>query len=76
MIEDVEKHSHDIILTNYEDVEKAERSGLHKSTEIFHSEDGAEACHVVKSQKSKIKDKIPSHIGSAILQWSKLIFLR
>ena len=33
-------------------------------------------CYVSSSKKSKVVDNKPVHIGVAILQWSKLLFLR
>ena len=76
MIENVEKHSKDIILTDWEDEAKATRSGLYQKTDDYYGEDETLKCFVVTSLKSKVKDKIPSHIGSSILMWSKLLFLR
>ena len=78
MIEDVRRHSEDKVFSRYdlEDVEKVKRSGFYRGTDEFLGEDGFVKSFVCKSLKSKITDKIPLQIGCAILQWSKLLFLR
>ena len=78
MIEDVRKHSQNTILSRYDldDLDKAKRSGLYMGTDEYFGEDGFVKSFSIKSQKRKIVDKIPSQIGCAILQWSKLLFLR
>ena len=78
MIEDVRRHSQNTILSRYDldDLDKAKRSGLYQATDEYFGEDGFVKSFSIKSQKRKIVDKIPSQIGCAILQWSKLLFLR
>ena len=74
--EDVTKHKNDFVTTEYSDVAKVERTPrCHAIHEIF-GEDGEIACWSVTESKEEIRDSKPVHIGVAILQHSKLLFIK
>ena len=78
MIEDVRRHTKNSIVSEWEEEEdqRNKKGGLLKSKTNYLGEDGTTKCTIITSHKRKIQDSIPSHIGCAILQWSKLLFLR
>ena len=55
---------------------KDEKSPFFKKSSEVLTEDGEIACYVTNLTKAVVKDDKPVHIGVAILQWSKLLFLR
>ena len=74
--ENVLKHSVTKLVTDCDELEKERQSPFFKdSVEVLDEADDL-ACYMVRSKKKKITDAKPVHIGVAILQWSKLLFLR
>ena len=55
------------------EVERTPR--CHAINEVY-GEDGEIACWSVTESKREIRDSKPVHVGIAILQWSKLLFIR
>lgn len=63
-------------MTNDDKLEKLFKSPFFKdSTEVYDERDDL-ACYMVKMDKKKITDNKPVHIGVAILQWSKVLFIK
>ena len=63
-------------MTDADRLEKLMKSPYFQdSVEILNEADDL-ACYKVKMKKKKIKDSKPVHIGVAILQWSKVLFIR
>ena len=74
--ENVLKHSVTKLVTDGDELEKERQSPFFKDcVEVLDEADDL-ACYMVRSKKKKITDAKPVHIGVAILQWSKLLFLR
>jgi len=74
--ENVAKHRNNNLYTDFDDLLKDERSPFFKKSSEVLTEDGEVACYVTNLTKAVVKDDKPVHIGVAILQWSKLLFLR
>ena len=73
--ENVTKHDNTFLVTDGDKLEKKLRSPFFKdSTEVYDETDDL-AGYMVKMQKSKIDDSKPVHVGVAILQWSKVLFI-
>ena len=74
--ENVAKHRQNRLYDALDDVVKDEKSPFFKKmTEVYNENDDI-ACYLTNLIKAKVKDDKPVHIGVAILQWSKLLFLR
>ena len=74
--ENVAKHRNINLYTELDELVKDERSPFFKKmTEIYNESDDI-ACYMTNLTKAVVKDNKPVHIGVAILQWSKLLFLR
>ena len=74
--EDVEKHSKLKVVFEADKLDKLQRSALCTSEHSIIDEDGEEVAHEVRMLKAKITDDKPLLYGLAILQWSKILFLR
>ena len=75
MGESVEKYRTTTITTDDLKATKLKKSALHKNHETLIA-DGEIACHELSNIKAMQEDNKPVHIAVAILQNSKLIFLR
>ena len=64
------------ILTEDADLERRKKSPFYRGRKDVYDEDDQLACYIVKMDKKKITDSKPVHIGIAILQWSKVLFIR
>lgn len=64
------------VYTDPKDLYEDKRSPFWSSYDEVHDENDELVCYVSSSKKSKVVDNKPVHIGVAILQWSKLLFLR
>ena len=70
------KHGVTKLVTDGDDLEKLLKSPFFKdSVEVLDEMDDF-ACYMVKMRKKKITDAKPVHIGVAILQWSKVLFIK
>ena len=70
------KHNDTRLVTDADRLEKLMKSPYFKeSVEVLDETDDL-ACYKVKMNKKTIKDAKPVHIGVAILQWSKVLFIR
>ena len=74
--ENVSKHRNNNLYTDFDDLLKDEKSPFFKKSSEVLTEDGEVACYVTNLTKAVVNDDKPVHIGVAILQWSKLLFLR
>ena len=74
--ENVAKHRQNRLYDALDDVVKDEKSPFfNKMSEVYDESDDI-ACYLTNLTKAVVKDDKPVHIGVAILQWSKLLFLR
>ena len=64
------------LVTDEEKLEKYWKSPFYRDNQEVYDENDELACYLVKMDKKKIKDNKPVHIGVAILQWSKVLFIR
>ena len=70
------KHRQNRLYDALDDVVKDEKSPFfNKMSEVYDESDDI-ACYLTNLTKAVVKDDKPVHIGVAILQWSKLLFLR
>ena len=74
--EDVEKHTKLKVVFEADKLDKLQRSALCANEHSIIDEEGDEVAHEVRMLKAKITDDKPILYGLAILQWSKLLFLR
>ena len=74
--ENVEKHSNTHLFPPDHDISKFIKRALYKDHVVIQNEEGEAGATEVTSNRKTIDDSKPVHIGVAILQWSKLIFLR
>ena len=74
--ENVLKHTVTKLITDGDELEKELQSPFFKDCVEVYDEADDLACYMVKQRKKKITDAKPVHIGVAILQWSKLLFIR
>ena len=70
------KHKNMHIVTEDKDLERRWRSPFFRNKKEVYDEDDQLACYLVSMDKKTIKDSKPVHIGVAILQWSKVLFIR
>ena len=70
------KHKNDFVLTEWSEVARIQRSAFCKNVHPVTGEDGEVACWQVTEAKKNINDSKPVHLGVAILQYSKLLFIR
>ena len=64
------------MVTDGDKLEKIIRSPFFNDFDEIYDETDDLAGYMVKSEKSKIRDAKPVHVGVAILQWSKVLFIR
>ena len=70
------KHSVTKLVTDDKDLQRYLKSPFYRrDREVLDAEDEF-ACYVVTLDKKKIVDSKPVHVGDAILQWSKYLFIR
>ena len=70
------KHNDTRLVTDADRLEKLMKSPYFKeSVEVLDETDDL-ACYKVKMVKKTIKDSKPVHVGVAILQWSKVLFIK
>ena len=72
----VERHTDLKVCNTDKEVALLERSPLCKQKNEICDEDGEEIAVEVIMKKKKIKDNKPITFGLAILQWSKLLFIK
>ena len=70
------KHTNTKIVTDEKKLDKLCRNPFYRIDKEVYDGDDDFACYIVKMDKKKIKDDKPVHIGVAILQWSKVLFIR
>ena len=70
------KHRENNLYTKLEELKLDERSPFFRKTTEVLDEDDELACYLTNLTKGVVSDNKPVHIGVAILQWSKLLFLR
>ena len=73
--EQVSRHRDTRIYTDLNDVIKDEKSPFFRQTKEVIDENGDLQGYLVTKTKQKVTDNLPVHIGVAILQWSKYIFI-
>ena len=64
------------MVTDEKDFEKHRRNPFFRHDDEVYDENNNLACYMVKMDRKKIKDSKPVHMGVAILQWSKVLFVR
>ena len=74
--ENVLKHSVTKLVTDYKELDDYCRNPFYRHDKEVYDENNELACYLVKMDKKKITDSKPVHIGVAILQWSKVLFIR
>ena len=74
--ENVLKHSVTRLVTDNKDLERYAKSPFYRCDKEVYDGNDALACYIVQMDKKKIKDSKPIHVGDAILQWSKLLFIK
>ena len=74
--ENVEKHKNTSLYPPGYDIARLARRTMYKDHVVIQNEEGEAGATKVTSLKKTITDSKPVHIGVAILQWSKLLFLR
>ena len=74
--ENVMKHLVTKLVTEDKDLERYRKNPFYRTRKDVHDENDKLACYLVKMDKKKITDSKPVHIGVAILQWSKVLFIR
>ena len=74
--ENVEKHKNTSLYPPGYNIAKLARRTMYKDHVVIQNEEGEAGATEVTSLKKTITDSKPVHIGVAILQWSKLLFLR
>ena len=70
------KHRDTNLYTSLDELAEDERSPFFRKTSEVMDENGEIACYMTNLTKADVSDNKPCHIGVAILQWSKLLFLR
>ena len=70
------KHSVTKLVTDDKDLERYKRNPFYRTDKEVYDGNDALACYIVQMDKKKIKDSKPIHVGDAILQWSKLLFIK
>ena len=73
--EQVSRHRDTRVYTDLNDVIKDEKSPFFRQTKEIIDENGDLQGYLVTKTKQKVTDNLPVHIGVAILQWSKYIFI-
>ena len=64
------------MVTDHKDLDKYSCNPFFRhDSEVYNASDEL-ACYIVKMDKKKIRDSKPVHMGVAILQWSKVLFIR
>ena len=74
--ENVEKHKNTSLYPPDYNIAKLARRTMYKDHVVIQNEEGEAGATEVTSLRRTIEDSKPVHIGVAILQWSKLLFLR
>ena len=74
--EKVEKHTSTSLFPPDQNIAKILKRALYKDHVVIQNEEGEAGATEVTCDKKIIEDDKPVHIGVAILQWSKLLFLR
>ena len=70
------KHSDTRLVTDSDELETLFKSPFYESNLEVYDEADNLTCYKVKMKKNKITDSKPVHIGVAILQWSKVLFIK
>ena len=70
------KHKKTHILTDEAALEKKKKKPFYRGRKEVYDEHDELACYIVQMDKKHITDSKPVHIGVAILQWSKVLFIR
>jgi len=76
MCENVEKYTDSRLIYDEEKLNKLVRKPFFMSDMKLKNEAGELGAYEVISKKKKILNSKPHHVGVAILQYSKLLFLR
>ena len=74
--EKVEDHKNTSLYPPNHNITKIARRAVYKHHVVIENEEGEASATEVTLDKKTIEDEKPVHIGVAILQWSKLLFLR
>ena len=74
--ENVEKHSNTNLYPPDHNITRLIKKALYKDHVVIQNEEGEAGATEVTCNRKTIEDSKPVHIGVAILQWSKLIFLK
>ena len=74
--EAVDRHKNTSLLPADYNITKLARRTMYRNHVVIQDENGDACATEVTSLKQTIEDSKPVHIGVAILQWSKLLFLR
>ena len=74
--EDVTRHTTTQVVFDEEKLEKQSRKAFFVCDKEYCNEEGNVSGYEVKMRKRRIEDDKPIHVSLAILQWSKLLFLR
>ena len=74
--EDVSKHTTTRIVHDHRKLTKLQAKAMFVSDNFFLDESGTVSGYEVRMNKSIINDSKPVHISAAILQWSKILFIK
>ena len=72
----MEKHTNTRIVTDTRKLTKLTAKATFVSDTEFFDEHGDVTAYEVRINKKRIIDSKPVHIASAILQWSKILFIK
>ena len=70
------KYKDVMFTTDFEKLKGIKRRPLYRKHEVLSNENEDFGVYEIISKQAKIKDNKPHQLGLAILQWSKLLFLR
>ena len=70
------KHTNTKIVLDHEKLRKLTAKATYVSENEFIDENGVVTGYEVRMNKTQITDSKPVHIACAILQWSKILFIK
>ena len=74
--EDVTKHTITKTVHDHKKLTKLQAKARYVSDSMFLDETGTVSGYEVRMNKKTINDSKPVHISAAILQWSKILFIK
>ena len=74
--EDVTRHTTTRVVHTHTKLTKLQAKATFVSDNLFLDESGTVTGYEVRMNKTTIKDTKPVHISAAILQWSKILFIK